>query len=202
MTERFRADLAVIADLIPEGSRVLDLGCGNGDLLQLLMEKGCTGTGVDLDPGNVLECLRRGVNVIELDLDTELAEFGDDSYDFVVLSRTLQTVYKPRGVLAEMGRIAVHSLVSMPNFAYWRNRLRLLGGRMPMSRDLPFKWYDTPNLHHSSLPDLEPLFTSLGMSIDKRIALNSEGTPHRWGNVAANLVASSSLYLLHARRPD
>ena len=90
----------------------------------------------------------------------------------------------------------------MPNFAYWRNRLRLLGGRMPMSRDLPFKWYDTPNLHHSSLPDLEPLFTSLGMSIDKRIALNSEGTPHRWGNVAANLVASSSLYLLHARRPD
>ena len=197
-----RADLAVIADLIPSGSRVLDLGCGNGDLLALLAEKGCTGTGVDMDPKNMLRCLRRGVDVIELDLDTQLSEFGDDTYDFVVLSRTLQTVHRPRGVLTEMGRIAVHSVVSMPNFAYWRNRLRLLGGRMPMSRDLPFKWYDTPNLHHSSLPDLEPLFTSLGMSIDKRIALNSEGTPHRWGNVAANLVASSSLYLLHARRPD
>jgi methionine biosynthesis protein MetW len=192
-----RADLAVIADLIPSGSRVLDLGCGNGDLLALLADKGCTGTGVDMDPANMLSCLRRGVDVIELDLDTQLSEFGDD---FVVLSRTLQTVHRPRGVLAEMGRVAVHSVVSMPNFAYWRNRLRLLGGRMPMSRDLPFKWYDTPNLHHSSLPDLEPLFTSLGMSIDRRIALNSEGTPHRWGNVAANLVASSSLYLLHAKR--
>ena len=202
MTVRFRADLALIAELIPEGSRVLDLGCGDGDLLQLLQEKGCTGTGVDLNAGNVLACLRRGVDVIELDLDSELGEFSADSYDFVVLSRTLQTVHRPRNVLAEMGRIAVHSIISMPNFAYWRNRLRLLGGRMPMSRDLPFKWYDTPNLHHSSLPDLEPLFTSLGMSIDKRIALNSEGTPHRWGNVAANLVASSSLYLLHARRPD
>lgn len=200
MTERFRADLAVIAALIPEGSRVLDLGCGNGDLLQLLMEKGCTGTGVDLDPGNVLECLRRGVNVIELDLDTQLAEFGDDSYDFVVLSRTLQTVYKPRGVLAEMGRIAVHSLVSMPNFAYWRNRLRLLGGRMPMSKDLPFDWYDTPNLHHSSIPDLEPLFTSLDMVIDRRIALDGDGHPHRAGRFAPNLLASSLLYVLHARR--
>ena len=200
MTERFRADLAVIADLIPEGSRVLDLGCGNGDLLQLLMEKGCTGTGVDLDPGNVLECLRRGVNVIELDLDTQLAEFGDDSYDFVVLSRTLQTVYKPRGVLAEMGRIAVHSLVSMPNFAYWRNRLRLLGGRMPMSKDLPFDWYDTPNLHHSSIPDLEPLFASLGMVTDRRIPLDADGHRHRAGNVGSNLLASSALYVLHAKR--
>ncbi len=196
-----RADLAVIADLIPSGSRVLDLGCGNADLLALLAEKGCTGTGVDMDPKNMLRCLRRGVDVIELDLDTQLSEFGDDTYDFVVLSRTLQTVHRPRGVLAEMGRIAVHSVVSMPNFAYWRNRLRLLGGRMPMSRDLPFKWYDTPNLHHSSLPDLEPLFASLGMLIDRRIPLNSEGTPHRWGNVGANLAASSSLYLLHARRP-
>ncbi|MBK7820262.1 MAG: methionine biosynthesis protein MetW [Tessaracoccus sp.] len=195
-----RADLAVIADLIPAGSRVLDLGCGNGDLLALLAEKGCTGTGVDMAAANLLACLRRGVDVIELDLDTQLSEFSDDSYDFVVLSRTLQTVHRPRGVLAEMGRIAVHSVVSMPNFAYWRNRLRLLSGRMPMSRDLPFKWYDTPNLHHSSLPDLEPLFTSLGMTIDKRIPLNAEGLPHAWGNVAANLAASSSLYLLHAKR--
>ncbi|AQP47049.1 methionine biosynthesis protein MetW [Tessaracoccus aquimaris] len=200
MTQRFRADLAIIADLIPEGSRVLDLGCGNGDLLQLLTQKGCTGTGVDLDPGNVLECLRRGVNVIELDLDTQLGEFADDSYDFVVLSRTLQTVYKPRGVLAEMGRIALHSLVSMPNFAHWQNRLRLLRGRMPMSKDLPFDWYDTPNLHHSSIPDLEPLFASLDMVIDRRIPLDADGHRHRAGNLGSNLLASSALYVLHARR--
>ncbi len=200
MTVRFRADLALIAELIPEGSRVLDLGCGDGDLLQLLQEKGCTGTGVDLNAGNVLACLRRGVDVIELDLDSELGEFSADSYDFVVLSRTLQTVHRPRNVLAEMGRIAVHSIISMPNFAYWRNRLRLLRGRMPMSKDLPFSWYDTPNLHHSSLRDLEPLFSSLDMAIDQRIPLDADGHRHRLGNGAANWAASSSLYLLHARR--
>ena len=200
MTVRFRADLALIAELIPEGSRVLDLGCGDGDLLQLLQKKGCTGTGVDLNAGNVLACLRRGVDVIELDLDSELGEFSADSYDFVVLSRTLQTVHRPRNVLAEMGRIAVHSIISMPNFAYWRNRLRLLRGRMPMSKDLPFSWYDTPNLHHSSLRDLEPLFSSLDMAIDQRIPLDADGHRHRLGNGAANWAASSSLYLLHARR--
>ncbi|MDO5677089.1 MAG: methionine biosynthesis protein MetW [Propionibacteriaceae bacterium] len=200
MADLFRPDLAVIASLIPEGSRVLDLGCGNGDLMVMLRERGCTGTGVDMNPDRVLACLRRGVDVIELDLDTELGEFGDDSYDFVVLSRTLQTVHNPRAVLTEMRRIALHSVVSMPNFAHWRNRLRLLRGRMPMSKDLPYRWYDTPNLHYSSLPDLEPLFTQLGMKIDKRIPLDADGHPHRFGNVAANLVASSSLYLLHAKR--
>lgn len=200
MSERFRADLAIIADLIPQGSRVLDLGCGNGDLLRLLREKDCTGTGVDLDPANVLECLRHGVDVIELDLDKELGEFGPDSYDFVVLSRTLQTVYKPRRVLAEMSRIAVHSIVSMPNFAHWRNRLRLLRGRMPMSKDLPFEWYDTPNLHHSSIPDLEPLFTSLGIEIDRRIPLDVDGHRLATGNIGSNLLASSVLFMLHAPR--
>ena len=200
MSERFRADLAIIADLIPPGSRVLDLGCGNGDLLRLLNEQDCTGTGVDVDPDNVIECLRRGVDVIELDLDTQLGEFGDDSYDFVVLSRTLQTVYKPRDVLAQMGRIAVHSIVSMPNFAHWRNRLRLLRGRMPMSKDLPFDWYDTPNLHHSSIPDLEPLFRSLDMHIDQRISLDADGHRHSAGKLGANLLASSALFMLHAPR--
>ena len=195
-----RGDLELIAKLIPTGSRVLDLGCGDGTLLALLKERGCSGTGVDLNPADVISAIRRGVDVIELDLDTQLGEFADDSYDFVVLSRTLQTVRKPRSVLAEMGRIAVHSIVSMPNFAHWRNRLRLLRGRMPMSRDLPFEWYDTPNLHHSSLPDLEPLFASVQMKIDRRIPLDATGRPHRLGNVAANLAASSSLYLLHAER--
>ncbi|WP_040284306.1 methionine biosynthesis protein MetW [Tessaracoccus massiliensis] len=195
-----RPDLAIISSLIPEGSRVLDLGCGNGDLLEMLKAKRCTGTGVDVDPPQVLACLRRGVDVIELDLDSQLGEFADDSYDFVVLSRTLQTVRRPRAVLTEMSRIAVHSVVSMPNFAHWRNRLRLLRGRMPMSKDLPYRWYDTPNLHHTSLPDLEPLFSELDMVIDKRIPLDAEGYRHRLGNVAPNLVASSSLYLLHARR--
>lgn len=195
-----RPDLAIIVSLIPEGSRGPAPGCGNGDLMVMLQGKGCTGTGVDVDAQRVLTCLRRGVDVIELDLDTQLGEFADDSYDFVVLSRTLQTVRRPRAVLTEMQRIALHSVVSMPNFAHWRNRLRLLRGRMPMSKDLPYRWYDTPNLHHTSLPDLEPLFSQLGMVIDKRIPLDVSGHRHRLGNVAANLVASSSLYLLHAQR--
>ncbi len=200
MSDTLRPDLWLITKLIPEGSRVLDLGCGDGELLRLLTLKGCSGTGVDMDPSNLVAAMRSGVDVIELDLDTQLGEFADDSYDFVVLSRTLQTVRRPRQVLAEIGRIAVHSVVSMPNFAHWRNRVRLLAGRMPMSKDLPFKWYDTPNLHHSSIPDLEPLFGALGMAIDSRVALDATGRAHPLGNVAANLLASSSLYVLHARR--
>lgn len=195
-----RPDLAIIASLIPRGSRVLDLGCGTGDLMALLQDKGCTGTGVDVDEEGVLACLSRGVDVIELDLDTQLGEFADDSYDFVVLSRTLQAVHKPRAVLTEMGRIALHSVVSMPNFAHWRNRLRLVRGRMPMSKDLPYQWYDTPNLHHSSLADLEPLFDKAGMVVERRIPLDADGHPHPLRNFAANLTASSSLYLLHAER--
>lgn len=148
-----RPDLELIARMIPEKSRVLDLGCGDGRLLRMLMDKGCTGTGVEIDPAQVLTAIRAGVNVIDLDLDSQLSEFTDDSYDVVVLSRTLQAVRRPKEVLREIARIAVHSVVSMPNFAHWRNRLRLLSGRMPMSKDLPFDWFDTPNLHFTTLAD-------------------------------------------------
>lgn len=195
-----RPDLELIARLIPEKSRVLDLGCGDGRLLRLLMDKGCTGTGVEIDPDQVLAAIRAGVNVIELDLDSQLAEFTDDSYDVVVLSRTLQAVRRPKEVLREIGRIAVHSVVSMPNFAHWRNRLRLLGGRMPMSKDLPFDWFDTPNLHFTTLADLEPLFAELDLTIDRRLILDDRGRTRPFGNIGSNLLGSSAMYLLHAAR--
>lgn len=196
-----RGDLRLIADLIPEGSRVLDLGCGDGELLRNLMTtKGCTGTGVEIEGDEYVAALRSGVNVIHLDLDSQLDEFSDDAYDFVVLSRTLQNVAKPREVLQHIARIALHSVVSMPNFALWRNRLRLLRGRMPMSKDLPFEWYDTPNLHYTTLPELEALFEELDLKIDRRVPLSVHGKPLRLPGTLSNLTAGSAIYLLHARR--
>lgn len=197
-----RADLKLIADLIPPNSRVLDLGCGDGELLAFLAEeRGCTGTGVEHDPAAVLAAISRGVPVIELDLDTQTDEFRDNSFDVVILSRTLQAVRRPRDVLTEMARMGDRAIVSMPNFGFWRNRLRLLRGRMPMSKDLPFAWYDTPNLHHSTLTDLEPLFASCGLDVVRRIPLAEDGKPTHLGQRAANLLAGAALYELRAK-PD
>ncbi|MGO4958296.1 methionine biosynthesis protein MetW [Luteococcus sp. Sow4_B9] len=192
-----RPDLALVADLVPAGSRVLDLGCGGGELLDVLTRtKGCRGTGVEKDPEEVLSAIRRGVPLIELDLDTQLDEFADGSYDIVVLSRTLQTVRHPQQLLQEMARIAPRMVVSMPNFGLWRHRLRLLTGHMPRSKDLPFSWYDTPNLHHATLVDLEELFVRLGLRVEQRIPLDEAGRVGRLGGRAANLMAGAAVYVL------
>lgn len=191
-----RPDLKLITELVPAGSRVLDLGCGNGRLLQELLEtRRCDGTGVEISPREVLAAIRSGVPVIELDLDSQLGEFADDSYDVVVLSRTLQTVRRPIEVLQQMSRIGRRMLVTMPNFGLWRHRLTLLSGHMPRSRDLPFSWYDTPNLHHATLVDLEELFARRGLRVERRISLNTRGDRMR-GESLANLRAGAALYVL------
>jgi methionine biosynthesis protein MetW len=142
--------------------------------------------------------IRSGVPVIELDMDHQLTEFADDSYDVVVLSRTLQTLHRPFEVLQEMIRIAPRIIISMPNFGYWRNRLRLARGRMHMSKDIPYDWYDTPNLHHATLVDLEDLFDAVGLTVLQRIPLTTDGHPLRLPVALAPLAAGSAVYVLGA----
>lgn len=192
-----RPDLALVADLIPAGGRVLDLGCASGLLLaHLIGQAGCRGTGVEIDPDAVLDAISLGVPVIELDLDSELDEFADNSYDVVVLSRTIQTIRRPVEVLEQMARIGSRLIVSVPNFGLWRHRLRLLRGRMPMSKELPHAWYDTPNLRHTTLIDLEELFVRLGLRVETRITLTPDGRPLRTGERLANLTAGAAVYVL------
>lgn len=194
-----RPELTLLADLIPDSARVLDLGCGSGALLEhLITAQGCRGTGVEIDPEAIIEAIGRGVPVVDLDLDTELDHFADHSYDVVVLSRTIQTLRRPAEVLRQMARIGDQLIVSVPNFALLRNRLRLLRGRMPMSRDLPYSWYDSPNLRFTTLVDLEELFAAVDLRVERRIVLAPSGRPARSGQALANLFGAAAVYVLRA----
>lgn len=191
-----RPDLEVVADLVPSGSRVLDLGCGAGELLSFLALRSCRGIGVDTAEDAVLAAIRSGVSVVELDIDRELGEFADDTYDVVVLSRTLQALYRPADVLSEIRRIGRRCVVSVPNFGLWKHRAFLtLRGRMPVSRSLPYEWYDTPNIHLATLPDLDDLFATTGWQVDRRLLLDERGRLVH-PRVGGNLRAAGAVYAL------
>jgi methionine biosynthesis protein MetW len=148
----------LIARLVPEGSRVLDLGCGDGALLDLLKrERGCTGYGVEIADDNVLKCIRRGVDVIQLNLDEGLAMFDDASFDVVLQIDTLQHLRNAEVMLRETARVGRIGVVAFPNFAHWPNRLSIVRGRMPVTRRLPYQWYDTPNIRVGTFKDFEVL---------------------------------------------
>ncbi|QNP58491.1 methionine biosynthesis protein MetW [Paenacidovorax monticola] len=156
MTER--TTMQAIARLVPQGSRVLDLGCGDGALLSYLQrERGCTGYGVEYDDANVLACARRGVNVLQLNLEDGLAIFEDNSFDVVLQIDTLQHLRNAETMLQETARIGRAGIVAFPNFAHWPNRLSVLRGRMPVTRRLPYQWYDTPNIRVGTYKDFEVL---------------------------------------------
>lgn len=205
MTGELRLDLALVAEQIDRGSRVLDLGCGRGTLLRHLMDaKDCRGTGVEIDPEAVLAAIRAGVPVLDRDITAVLADTADRSYDTVVLSRTLQSMLDPEDVLVGMARVASRLIVSVPNFGYFRNRFRLLRGRMPVSKELPYAWYNTPNLRHTTLTDLEALFSRLGLRIDRRFTYSQTGRRLRMHGRVPNLLAGAAVYVLtplDVRRP-
>ena len=156
MTEK--STMEAIARLVPEGARVLDLGCGDGGLLSYLQrERGCSGYGVELDDANVLACVRRGVDVLQLNLEDGLAMFGDNSFDVVLQIDTLQHLRNAEIMLRETARIGRLGIIAFPNFAHWPNRLSVLRGRMPVTRRLPYQWYDTPNIRVGTFKDFEVL---------------------------------------------
>lgn len=190
-----RADLALIAAHVAPGSRVLDIGCGDGALLAALRDqRGCDARGMEIDPGNVAECVARGLSVIQGDANADLAFYPDASFDYAILSQTLQTTMRPDVVLEELLRIGKRAFVSFPNFAHWRVRLSLLlGGRMPVTRLLPVAWYETPNIHHVTVDDFRALVAERGIRVEQAWFLRSGKCT---GPAAANLRAEHAVFLL------
>lgn len=194
-----RADLDIVAQLVGREQRVLDLGCGDGALLQTLIEKqDCRGLGVENDVDRFHACIDRGVPVTHGDLEEELSRTETDSFDWSVLSLTLQAVRHPDRVLEQMRRVAPRQVVSLPNFGHWRLRKDLaVHGRMPVTPLLPYEWFNTPNIHLCTLADFEDLTKQAGMTVDARILVDGEG--HRvtgLANRAANLLAPGAVYSL------
>lgn len=193
-----RADLAIIAELVKPGARVLDLGCGDGELLaHLRNNKSVNGYGLEIDPEKITTCVKNGVNVIEQDLDAGLANFADDSFDMVVMTETLQSVRAPVQLLGEMLRIGQECVVTFPNFGHWRCRLYLTArGRMPVSEHLPHSWYDTPNIHLCTFLDFERLCQDLGLNIIERFVVDPDHANRPLINRFPNFFGTFAFYRL------
>jgi methionine biosynthesis protein MetW len=187
-----RSDMELIAALVPAGSCVLDLGCGNGEFLAYLQaQRGCTGYGIEIQDRNVLECTRRGVNVIQLNLEEGLAIFGDQSFDVVLQLDTLQHLRNTESMLRETARVGRRGIVSFPNFAHWPNRLSVLGGRMPVTKVLPYQWYDTPNIRVGTHADFEVLARKGGLRILESFGIQNGMPVRRWPNLRASVAVFS-----------
>ncbi|WP_026606189.1 methionine biosynthesis protein MetW [Methylocapsa acidiphila] len=174
-----RVDLLLVADMVKPNSRVLDVGCGDGALLRLLSEeKGVDARGIELSQQGVNDCVAKGLSVIQGDADADLSAYPDGAFDYVILSQTLQATRRPRDVLEHMLRIGQHAIVSFPNFGHWRIRMQVaLGGRMPQTRNLPYAWYETPNIHFCTIQDFIGLVQAVGARIERGVALDRFGAP-------------------------
>jgi methionine biosynthesis protein MetW len=190
-----RPDLAIIAREIRAGSRVLDVGCGDGSLMAALRDqKGVDARGMEIDRTNVAECVARGLSVIQGDANSDLVNYPDAAFDYAVLSQTLQTTMRPDAVVEQLLRIGRKAFVSFPNFAHWRVRLSLLwGGRMPVTRLLPVAWYETPNIHHVTINDFRALVRDRGISVENAWFLSGD---QRATPAGANIFAEHAVFLL------
>ena len=190
------SELDLITQWVTPGARVLDLGCGEGALLRHLWQKRqAPGYGVEIDDAKVIACLGNDVNVLQMNLEDGLSTFGDRSFDFVILSETLQAIHRQEPLLKEMLRVGREAIVSFPNFGYWRARIQIaLAGRMPVSKELPYQWYDTPNVHHCTLVDFEALCAKLGFRVLERVVLTG-GAPVA---LAPNLLGAHAVYRVSA----
>ena len=183
-----RSDMELIAALVPEGSRVLDLGCGNGELLtHLQATRRCTGYGIEILDQNVLACTRRGVNVIQLNLEEGLAIFEDQSFDVVLQLDTLQHLRNTESMLRETARVGRCGIVSFPNFAHWRNRVSIALGRMPVTKVLPYQWYDTPNIRVGTYADFEALARKGSLRILDAFGIQTGSIVRHWPNLRASV---------------
>lgn len=189
-----RPDLAIIADHVAPGARVLDIGCGDGALMTALTASGCDARGLEIDAAKVATAVARGLSVVQGDADTDLADYPDQSFDVAILSQTLQTTRAPDRVLEHLLRIGQRAFVSFPNFGHWRVRASLLwGGRMPVTGLLPERWYDTPNIHHVTIDDFRALLVERGVAVEGCWFLN-RGKPT--SAAAANLRAEHAVFAL------
>ncbi len=171
-----RRDFETIAGWIGDGAHVLDLGCGDGSLLRHLRRvRRASGYGIEIDDNKVLASLKNGINVLQADLERGLSGFEDDSFDYVILSLTLQAVRHTERIVRDMLRVGREAIVTFPNFGYWRHRLHVMLGRVPVSRELPYQWYDTPNVHVLTIDDFEIFCAGHGMRVRQRVVLDEAG---------------------------
>jgi len=192
-----RIDQQIISDWIPDGASVLDLGCGNGALLNHLQQRKITGYGLEIDNRKIADCIKAGINVIQADLDEGLSQFADQSFDFVILSQTLQALKQPDFLLREIVRVGRKGIIGFPNFGHWQCRAQLaLGGRMPVSKTLPAAWYETPNIHLCTIQDFERLCTSHHLDVLKHSIVNHEHKDTLGIRLLPNLFGQIAVYLV------